>query len=113
MSVSMGSWQPTDQTWLEASEEPATAPQEDRAEPHQRNDDEGRVMFGGPAGQPLEQVAERQDPAHDEDDPRHDSPRVDEQPAHEKAGLDRDVAVPDHEVLRPEEVHPHDRHRKL
>src|SRR5438132_3999911 len=87
--------------------------QEDRAEPHQRNDHERRVTFGGPAGQALEQVAERQEPAHDEDDPRHDSPWVDEHPAHEKAGLDRHVAVPDHEVLRPEEVHPHDRHRKL
>src|SRR5260370_26411952 len=98
MSVSMGSWQPTDQTWLEASEEPAAAQQEegeeasrdkqippgkgqaayagcgreheedplqeDRAEPHQRNDDEGRVMFVRPAGQALEQAPDRQDPTH-------------------------------------------------
>src|SRR5438128_744830 len=85
-------------------------------DPHQaedRNDDERSVPLGRPAGEALEQVRERDDPADHQHHPRQGRPRLHEDPPAEESTLDRAVAVPDHDVLRPEEVHPHDRQGEL
>src|SRR5262249_14497852 len=77
--------------------------QEDGDETEDRDDHQGRVTLGRASRQTLEQIAERDQPADDEDDPRHRRPGLDEEAIDDEPGLDRDVAVPDHEVLRPEE----------
>src|SRR5207249_2953283 len=77
---------------------------EDRDPAEEEDDHEDLVPGGRPPGQALEQVGEGDQPAEDEDKPRHHAPRRVEEARHEEAGLDGHVAVPDHEVLREEEV---------
>src|SRR6266508_2001297 len=83
---------------------------EDRDPAEEEDDREDLVARGGPAREPLEQVRERDQPSDDEDEPGDHAPRRVEEARGEEARLDRHVAIPDHEVLREEEVHPHDGH---
>src|SRR5216683_541703 len=83
---------------------------EDRDPAEEEDDREDLVARGGPARESLEQVRERDQPSDDEDEPGDHAPRWVEEARDEEARLDRHVAVPDHEVLREEEVHPHDGH---
>src|SRR6266446_56161 len=87
--------------------------EEDRDKPEDRDHEERGVSLGGPTGEPFDEVRERDQPADDQHHPGKRQPRLDEQPLDEEPRLDRYVAVPDHEVLREEEVHPHDRHGEL
>ena len=87
--------------------------QEDGHQAEHGHGDEGTVPLGRPARQPLEQIREGNEPAHDEHHPRQGLPGLNEQPPHEEARLDGNVPVPDHEVLGPEEIHPHHRHGEL
>src|SRR2546426_1038784 len=87
--------------------------EENRDEAEDRHHDERGVSLRRPTGEALEQIRERDQPAHDQHDPGQRRPRLDEDALDEKPRLHRHVAVPDHEILRPEEVHPHDRHGEL
>src|SRR5437879_6150710 len=87
--------------------------EEDRHETEHGDHDQRRVPLGRPAGEALEQVRERDQPADDQHEPRQREPRLGEEAREKEARLHGDVAVPDHEVVGPEEVHPHDRDREL
>src|SRR5437667_6538761 len=87
--------------------------EEDRHETEHGDHDQRSVPLGRPAGEALEQVRQRDQPADDQHEPRQREPRLGEEAREKKARLHGDVAVPDHEVLGPEEVHPHDRDREL
>src|SRR5215813_10257853 len=95
---------------VDGREDDEDALHEDGDPAHEEDDREDLVTRGRAPREPLEQVREGNEPAHDEDGPGDLSPRRIEEAAHEEARLDRDVAVPDDQVLREEEVHPHHAH---
>src|SRR5262252_1106955 len=95
---------------VDGREDDEDALHEDGDPAHEEDDREDLVTRGRTPRQPLEQVREGNEPAHDEDGPRDLPPRRIEEAAQEEARLDRDVAVPDDQVLREEEVHPEDAH---
>src|SRR5215475_14439658 len=95
---------------VEGREDDEDALHEDGDPAHEEDDHENLVTRGRTPRQPLEQVREGNEPAHDEDGPRDLPPRRIEEAAQEEARLDRDVAVPDDQVLREEEVHPEHAH---
>src|SRR5258708_3097072 len=69
--------------------------EKDGRPPHEQNHLQHVVARGRPTGQPLEQVAERDQPSDDEDRPCEIAPRLVAQEApQEEAGFDRHVAVP-------------------
>src|SRR5258705_5137927 len=79
---------------------------------HEEDHHQGLVGGRRAAGEALEQIAEGDEPARDEDHERHGPPRILEEAAQEEARLHRHVPVPDHQVLGEEEVDPHHAHRE-
>src|SRR5262245_9753812 len=61
--------------------------------------DQEPVAVRRASGEPAQEVAERDQPADDEGRHRQRPPRVLEEARDDVPGLDRDVPVPDHEVL--------------
>src|SRR5262252_2651111 len=98
---------------VEGREDDEDALYEDGDPAHEEDHREDLVTRGRTPRQPLEQVREGNEPAHDEDGPRDLPPRRIEEAAQEEARLDRDVAVPDDQVLREEEVHPEHAHGEI
>src|SRR6266508_384509 len=84
--------------------------EEDADPSEEQNHHEDLVPRRRPAGQALEQIAEWDESAEDEDDEGQRPPRIHKEPREEELGLDGDIAVPDDQVLGEEEVHPHDAH---
>src|SRR6266545_5651000 len=84
--------------------------EEDGDPSHEENHHEDLVAGGRPSCQPLQEVGEGDQPAPDERGPGDLPPRRIEEAVQEEARLDGHVAVPDHEVLGKEEVHPHHAH---
>src|SRR4029450_11885213 len=79
--------------------------EENRRPAHEENPLQPFGPRGRPARQSLEQITKRDQPADDEDRPRQIAPRlVEEEASQDEAGLDRDVAVTDEQILREEEV---------
>src|SRR4030095_7448633 len=93
-------------------EDEQAALEEHRRPSHEEDDDQRLVGGGRAAGEALEQVAEGNEPAREEDHEGHGPPRVLEEAAQEEARLHRHVPVPDHQVLGEEEVDPHHAHRE-
>src|SRR6266436_5838951 len=71
---------------------------EDGDPSHEENHHEDLVAGGRPSRQPLQEVGEGDQPAHDESGPGDLPPRRIEETVQEEARLDGHVAVPDHEV---------------